>query len=407
VQEDRAAPGGIFRRSSQAGVKHYHERLILSLLRRYGPLSRVELARRSGLSAQALSSIVGALEARGLLVAGARQKGAVGQPAIPMHLNPDGAASIGIKVGRRNAEILLMDFVGVRRQSVRLAYRYPSPDGITDFLRTGLQTIAAEMSPVLAGRLCGVGLAAPSELGSWHKEVGLPVRVAASWQRKGLVTHVQQVLRERGDAWPLMAGNDANAACAAELAFGNKRKFDDFLYVFVSTIVGGGIVLNGSLHDGCAGYAGAIGSMPVSIARDGRPYYLAQVSSICQLEKAMDNAGLDPSLLQGLDDWSSLSTFVDPWIAQAAAGIAHAILSAHSVIDFQGVIIDGALPPAVRAALVTSVAHDVASLRPEGVAVCDIVEGTIGSDARVMGAACLPMLERFYRDHEVLFSQSA
>jgi len=400
---ERLQSTGTQRRSSQSGVKRYNERLILSMLRMHGPLPRAEIARRSGLSAQASSQIVGALEDQGLVIAGERQKRGVGQPSIPMRLNPDGAFSIGLKVGRRNAELMLMDLVGAARHSVRLTYRYPEPDAITTFLREGLQEILGVLPPTLSPRLCGIGLASPSELGSWQREVGLPESVAAAWRACGLVERTEQVLRDFGTSLPLLTSNDATAACAAELAFGNERNFDDFLYVFVSTLVGGGVVLNASLCVGRSGYAGSIGSMPVGTDIDGRPRYLVHKSSIYVLEHALAQSGRDPALLQALQDWDSIAAWVAPWVAEAASGIAHAIASSLCVLDFQGVIVDGAFPATVRAALVTAIRTDLKVLQPEGVVACDVVEGKIGTGARVMGAASLPLLERFHQDRDVLF----
>ncbi len=63
--------------------------------------------------------------------------------------------------------------------------------------------------------------------------------------------------------WPVYLQNDATAACGAELAFGAGPRKQDFIYFYVGTFVGGGVVLNGSLYTGHTGNAGALGSMPV------------------------------------------------------------------------------------------------------------------------------------------------
>ena len=53
--------------ANQAGVRLYNERLLLSLVRRFGPLSKIEVARLTGLSVQATSAIMNRLQAEGLL----------------------------------------------------------------------------------------------------------------------------------------------------------------------------------------------------------------------------------------------------------------------------------------------------------------------------------------------------
>ncbi len=44
--------------ADQAGVRVYNERLLLSLVRRFGPLSKIEVARLTGLSVQSTSAIM-------------------------------------------------------------------------------------------------------------------------------------------------------------------------------------------------------------------------------------------------------------------------------------------------------------------------------------------------------------
>ena len=48
----------------------------------------------------------------GLLLKQERVRGKVGQPSVPLSLNPDGAYSVGVQVGRRNLELLVADFCG-------------------------------------------------------------------------------------------------------------------------------------------------------------------------------------------------------------------------------------------------------------------------------------------------------
>ena len=72
--------------SNQVRVRAYNERLVMSLVRRHGALSKAEIARRSGLSAQTVTVIMRALEADGLLIRGEPTRGRVGQPSTPMRL---------------------------------------------------------------------------------------------------------------------------------------------------------------------------------------------------------------------------------------------------------------------------------------------------------------------------------
>jgi glucokinase len=67
---------------------------------------------------------------------------------------------------------------------------------------------------------------------------------------------------------PTALQNDATAAAMAEYRFGAGRGVDTMLYLTVSTGVGGGAVIGGSLHLGAAGNGGEFGH--VTVRRGGR-----------------------------------------------------------------------------------------------------------------------------------------
>lgn len=107
------------RGTNQAGMRAYNERLVLTLVRAHGPLSKTDIARMTGLSAQTVSVIMRHLEADRLLRRGEPQRGRVGQPSVPLSLDPDGAYFIGVKIGRRSLDLVLVDFAGnIRHREV-------------------------------------------------------------------------------------------------------------------------------------------------------------------------------------------------------------------------------------------------------------------------------------------------
>ena len=117
-------------------------------------------------------------------------------------------------------------------------------------------------------------------------------------------------------------------------------------------------------------------------------------------------AGGDPKPIWETDDWHGVAAdHLASWIEDVGEGIAHALVSAVSVVDFQAAIIDGAMPPAIRGRIVAKVAERFARLERKGLPELDIVEGTIGYRARAIGGASLPFLAKFMRDREVLFRE--
>jgi hypothetical protein len=68
-----------------------------------------------------------------LLLRGAAIKGRIVQPSIPMRLAPDGAFSVGLKIGRCSADLAPVDFVGTIRRQLHGTYPYPEPEAIFNF----------------------------------------------------------------------------------------------------------------------------------------------------------------------------------------------------------------------------------------------------------------------------------
>src|ERR1700758_136029 len=139
--ERDASPTAIASGADQAGVRLYNERLILSLARRFGPLSKVEVARMTGLSVQSTSAIMNRLQADGLLRREAPLRGRVGQPTVPVSLDPEGAFSLGLKISRRSCDLVLIDFCGAVRRRARETFAYPTPDLVLNFVKGALPSM--------------------------------------------------------------------------------------------------------------------------------------------------------------------------------------------------------------------------------------------------------------------------
>lgn len=392
-------PGG---GANQLRVRAYNERLVLSLVRRNVGLSKADIARLSGLSAQTVSVIMRALEKDGLLERGDPVRGKVGKPSIPMGLNPDGVFSFGLKIGRRSAELILMDFVGGVRASLNEAYKYPTPDGIRKFVRASVEQLSCGLSSPQRQRIAGIGIAAPFELWNWVDEVRAPPEDMSAWREVDLIDTIGEIV-----PFPVFQQNDATAACGAELVFGAGPNYSDFAYFFIGSFIGGGVVLNQALYAGKTGNAGAFGSMPVP-SRSGHPSQLIDQASIFVLEDMLTREGRDPTRLwKDPEYWHQLGETLDLWIDHTARGLAIAITSVCSVIDFEAVIVDGGFPKDVCAKIVEATRKATLKLDLQGIAPPHIEQGVVGSAARAIGAASLPLFSRYLLDQNVLFKQMA
>ncbi len=93
----------------------------------HGAPPKTEVARR-GLAPRTASVISNGLLKDGLAIKQDRMRGRIGQRSVPIALNPDGAVTLGIKVGCRSLDVLEMDSVGQVRYREVLSFEYPDPD---------------------------------------------------------------------------------------------------------------------------------------------------------------------------------------------------------------------------------------------------------------------------------------
>lgn len=373
---------------SQSGVRDHNERLLLSLVQRHGGMPGSDLSRHAGLSPPTVSSILRRLESDGLLRRGDPVRGKVGKPSVPMHLDAEGVFSFGLKIGRRSAELVLIDFTGVVRHERQLTYTRPLPDEVFAFVQSGVSGINAVLSEAHRDRICGFGVAAAFEM--WNAIDESPDSAFADWRGVDLR---QQLAVETG--LPVLRLNDATAACQAEHTFGRGKEFQDYAYFFVGAYIGGGIALDNAVYEGRQGNAGALGSLR-SIGPYGESMQLVDMASIHQLERRLHEVDLDSrQLWTDPESWRNLSRYVDPWLGQTAQELAKAALSTCSVIDFEAILIDGAFPTHVRNELVERVRRYVDTQDTRGLISPRIEAGSIGQKARAIGAAARPVGAQF------------
>lgn len=389
------------RGTNQSGMRAHNERLVLSLLRSHGALAKSDIARMTGLSAQTVSVIMRQLEQEGLLERGAKVRGRIGQPSVPMSLAADGAFFFGLKVGRRSADLVLVDFLGKIRASRRWVYAYPTPDNVVRFVAEALPLLRDSLAPALRSRIMGMGIATPFQLWNWVKVIGAPQEEMDAWRDRDIGEEISRICD-----LPVQVQNDATSACGAELIFGTQARsgetHQDFLYFYFGTLIGGGLVMNGRLFLGRNGNAAGIGPMPV-LDRSGTPRRLLDVASLSVLAEAMEAAGEESDYIwEGPEAWQVSPPVLSAWVETAAKGLASAILAAAALVEIEAVVIDGWIPQALRADLVAETRAALMQMDLAGIEMPVIREGSIGPDARALGAAAIPLAQRYLLDQSSL-----
>lgn len=391
------------RGSNQVGMRQFNERVVLQAIRLNGSLPKAELARLTGLTAQTIGLITTRLVDDGLLVKQSPVRGRIGQPSIPLALNPDGAFSLGIKMGRRSTDWLLVDFTGQVRQRHSLDYAFPDMGTLLPAVAEHLQAMQASLGD-LRDRLVGIGLAAPFQMGGWHRLLGLSQAQSEAWQQIDLRAQVQAMTE-----LPVTFAKDTSAACVAELVAGRGRDLKNFLYLFVDTFVGGGLVINSHLHGGVHGNSGAVASLPMGLAQGQQmPDQLISHASLWELEQRFSARALDP--LAAYDDRALQADYAlqtHDWVAHAANALAHTVVSGTAFLDIDAVVVDGSFSRALLAQLIHATQDALTRYNWEGLWRANLIAGAVGPDARALGGALMPLHAYFAPDHDLFLKSSA
>ncbi len=391
------------RGGESSGLRAYNERLMIAAVRQAGALSKAEIARTTGLSGQAATVIVNSLLDDGLLVKREKVRGRVGKPITPVALNPEGAFSLGVKIGRRSLEALLVDFGGAVVASRSVSYPAPLPAQTMELAKEAALELVGSLPRRLRGRIVGLGVAMPWVMYEWSDVLGLERGAIAAWREVDVAAAL-----ESATGLPVSLYNDATAACAAEMIAGNRIDRGSALYIYLGTFVGGGVVIDGRLYRGRQFNAGALGSMPMEgTDGDGRPHQLIHQASVIDLERALAAGGFNASEMLSLQVTADADSIFDAWLQRAVAALARAVVSAMSVVDFEEVVIDGLLRPDWRRRVAEGVSSAYARFDCTGLSPIEIATGSIGPQARVLGAALLPLIARFSPDTDLLVKAAA
>lgn len=389
------------RGSNHEGMRQFNERIVLQAIRLHGAMPKAELARVTQLSKQTVSIIVERLLNEHLLIKQERIRGGIGQPSVPLALNPQGSFSIGIQVGRRSLEVLVADFCGHIVNHHITHYEYPDPLNVISNVEEIFKKLQYSMAERWS-RVVGIGLAAPLALHQWGHIIGGEAAPAlAQWETYDLKTEIEQL-----SGFNVMFARDTVAACTAELLLGHGQVMPSFLYVYVGTFVGGGLVLQGRLLTGDRGNAGAIGSIPLSVGSTSVASQLLEIASGWQLEQALKLGGQDPHqalkneiIDQRFDEWTL------PWLDQASNALAMTSTAATALLDLDAIVIDGSLAQTLLDKLVLQTQTSLKQYNHAGIRSPLVLRGALGRHARALGGALLPMHMRFFPDKNIFLKK--
>jgi glucokinase-like ROK family protein len=227
---------------------------ILTYVRDEGPLSRIDLAGRLGVSRTTVAAEAGRLVELGLAVDGGPAASRGGRRSTLVDLDP-GLRFVGIELGATSMRVAVTDgrLQVLARDSSPIEIRRGPEAVLADALDTTRKLLAAEGVEKPAG--VGIGVPGPVDF-----QGGVPVSppIMPGWDGYPVRDALS---RELGT--PVLLDNDVNVMALGEQHTGVARSASDFLFVKIGTGIGCGIVVGGHLYRGADGCAGDIGHIRI------------------------------------------------------------------------------------------------------------------------------------------------
>jgi len=305
-------------------IRNINQTVLLHLIRERQPISRVDIARVTGLRPGTISSIVNRLIRKGAIFEGAEGPSSGGRKPTYLNINAENAYILGIDIGVRDTAYAVSDFNGrILKQKNMITDGDP---------REFIEKLADEIIKLIKGeygraKFAGVGVSIP---GLIRRETG-EVAVSPNLGWKDLP--LKALLEAKLDL-PVFVENDANAAAYSELWYGplNEIKIKTLVYILVVDGLGCGLIINGELHVGSKIGMGGFGHMCIepngelcSCGRKGCWETLASESAtIARYHRLMSNKN------------GSITTSMTDIIAQANRGEAKAVAAIIATAEYLG-----------------------------------------------------------------------
>jgi predicted NBD/HSP70 family sugar kinase len=368
---------------------------VLDFLWREGPANRVDVVRGTALSRATVSKLLGELQAQGLV---AERRGPLsiaprsGRPPTLLAVNPEIGAFGGIDFGHSSVRVAIADVAGQLIAEDRQDLDVDNEAGRAIAAAVeGLRALAAD-AELPPQRLLGVGAAISAPV---RRDTGdlAAAGILPGWSA---VSPKHELQRRLGV--PVHVGNDANLGALAEVRTGAARGASDVVYLMLSSGVGGGVVLGGSLYTGHSGMTGELGHIPVdpagALCRCGNRGCLETVAGAPALVERLREALGEAVTLRGgaaralAGDARCRETFRTAGVAagRVAGGVCNAVNPERVIVGGDLIVAGDVLVDGVREGLAQTA---IGAVRDD----VQVVAATLGDRAELLGAIGLAIAE--------------
>lgn len=387
-------------------VGGYNQTVILDVIRRApSGISRVEVAERTGLSAQTASNVCRRLLEAGLIVETGTHSAGVGKPRTIIKLNPRSRFAIGVHLDPSVITVVLLDLAGsvVAHRTIQASESDQPMDAIEDIVQATAGVI--EDAGVDQKLVMGVGVAAPGPVDVISGTVLNPP-LLAGWRDVPIRDQLAQRL-----GTSVLLEKDVTAAAVAELWTHTGAERGNMAFFYYGTGVGVGLVVQNEVIRGFSSNAGDVGQLVVAGSPAAARWRLGDAVMPRNLVIEAIARGVLPRQPRGMRlgmaqvralfrDLSDLALAGEPTALEimeaVAADIANGLIAVINLLDVRHIVFGGpfwwAASELLRDRIESSVLNSETLVPPHPIAFLD---SSVGQDVAAVGAACLVLDDTF------------
>ncbi len=359
------------------------ERAVAALVLRRGAMTQAQISREINRPQQTVSRLLSRLVERGSLRPGKRvSTGKRGQLSVKVEIAPDYAWSFGIAILWDAVAVTLMNFKGDIIGSRQRVMTTMSHDAVVVEVRSMIGELTRQCS-IDSHRVFAAGVGIPGTFMRETGQVNTPL-ILEEWTNINLEEALSHDLE-----LPVWVENDGNAAAIGESLFGVGRRARNFVYLYIATGVGGGVIQDGRLVRGVFGNAGEVGQL--------LPPLIYPHPNLKLLRELVRRRGIEVESVSDLvldfnPDWPG----VDDWIERVRDSLSLIVSASAALLDPAAIVIGGRIPESLTRKIIPHIEIFDQRRRSYERPLPPIIAAEASGESVSVGAAALPFTQYFF-----------
>ncbi len=249
--------------SNHQSSKIINRSLVLKMICTGTNLSRVDIARQTGLSKMSITNIVNGLISEGFVSEKSESQetistGSSGRKPVYLMANTEIYLAVGLYISRDYAIVTLANLKC--ENILEMSCSFSKDETRKSFIDKIIRLITSVLASSVAAdkKIIGIGV---SCIGPLDLKNGI-ILEPANFHNVGDIP-IKKLLQE-GFGYEVYINNDMNASALAEKLYGKGKNTGNFVYIGVTNGIGAGIIANGTLFEGDMGFGGEIGHITIN-----------------------------------------------------------------------------------------------------------------------------------------------